>query len=101
MTVRIEFTERVSQVDPYEVEKAEDAGLPPPVPTTFYRRIYVRLGEIFAPKELPGKKKHCAIEFYDGTTITVKGSYDEICTLIEDRERQFDDIGEIIDEGID
>jgi hypothetical protein len=34
------------------------------------------------------------IEFYDGTSIIVKGSYDSVCQLIDDREAQFDEIDE-------
>ena len=56
-----------------------------------YRRVYVRLSDIFAPKEIPGKKSHCLIEFYDGCTMIVKGNYDDICIQINDLEKDEED----------
>lgn len=87
--MRIEFTERF--YEPYtedEIEASEKSALPLPKREAKYRRVYLRLNDIFAPKEMPGKKAHCEIETYDGTVIVVKGSYDTICQLIDDRETQ-------------
>lgn len=88
MRNRLEFTERYrEEVDPSKVEEAENLKLPIPLGEIKYRRIYIRLEDIFAPKEVPGLKKHCHLEFKDGSHITVKGSYDEICILIDDAEQ--------------
>jgi hypothetical protein len=93
MTKRIEFTERFFHVTEEAMEKADSMNIPPEGEYK-YRRVNVPLYDIFAPKEIPGKKSHCMIEFYDGTSIIVKGSYDSVCQLIDDREAQFDEIDE-------
>jgi hypothetical protein len=96
--MRIEFTERFMEYDDEEIDKAEKMGLPPPKGKAAHRRIYPRMTDIFAPKEIPGQTKYCQIEFYDGTAITVKGNYDLIAQLIDAREAQmFDDDDLIIE----
>ena len=86
--MRIEFTERFFYSTEEELRKAEDMNIPAEGEYK-YRRINVPLTDIFAPKEIPGKKSHCQVEFYDGTTITVKGSYDVIAQYIDEREAQY------------
>lgn len=90
MGKRIEFIERFYEITEEQQEAAEKMGTPVDR-VAKYRRVYVNLLDIFAPKELPGKKAHSQIEFYDGCTIIVKGSYDTICQQIDDREAQFYD----------
>lgn len=85
---RIEFQERYLDMSDDEIESAKNLKQPLDYK---YRRVYPSLCEIFMPKELPGKSKHCIIEFYDGGKIVVKGSYDEVCNLIDFRENQFDE----------
>lgn len=51
-----------------------------------YRRVYVRLRDISHPAEIPGKKSHCKIIFFDWSEMIVKGSYDDICNKLDDRE---------------
>jgi hypothetical protein len=85
MALRIELVERFLDITQAKIDECEKMGLP--VPETYsYRRIYVRLADIFAPKEIPGKKSHCLIEFYDCSTMIVKGKYDDICITINDLE---------------
>jgi hypothetical protein len=85
--MRIEFLERFFYSTEEAIRKADDMNIE--VDGEYkYRRVNVRLYDIFAPKEIPGKKSHCQIEFYDGTIITVKGSYDTIVQQIDDREAQ-------------
>jgi hypothetical protein len=86
--MRIEFTERYIEYDQDEIEKAESMGLERPKGTAKYRRVYVRLDDIFAPKEIPGKPKYCQIEFYDGTHIIIKGDFVTVTQQIDDREAQ-------------
>jgi hypothetical protein len=88
--MRIEFTERYVQVDEEELDKAESMGMPRPKGKVLYRRIYPRLYSIFQPREIPGKDKYCEIEFNDGNSIVVKGSFMEVCQQIDDREAQAD-----------
>ena len=87
MSKRIEFIERYFHTTEEVVEKANNMGIEPEGEWK-RRRIYVRLEDIFMPKEIPGKKNHCAIEFYDGTSIIIKGNFDTVCNLIDDRENQ-------------
>ncbi len=94
MSNRIEFIEVYFFISDEDRQKAEDMNLPIEKERKM-RRIYVNLFDIFAPKEIPGKKSHCELEFKDGTTIIVKGSYDTICQQIDDREAQLIDILDI------
>lgn len=91
--MRIEFTERFIDMTDDEIESAKNMKVPLEYK---YRRVYVRLGDISHPAELPGKKSHCKIVFYDYSEMIVKGSYDDMCNLIDKREAQLDgtDIGE-------
>jgi hypothetical protein len=85
--VRIELTERVViPPDQEDVEYADNLKLPKPKAEVKYRRIFPRVDDIFAPMEVPGITKYCEIEFTDGSSVFVKGSYDEICILLNDRE---------------
>lgn len=95
MSLRIEFMERFIPLDDEELETYRN--LKKSIPYE-YRRIYVRLTDIFAPKEIPNKKMHCQVEMYDGSTITVKGSYDTICQAIDDREKL---LNEYLQDGIE
>jgi hypothetical protein len=83
-SLRIEVTEKFCPLT--EEEQETQRNLKQPI-TYEYRRIYLRLTDIFAPKEIPNKKTICQIELYDGTIMTVKGSYDDICDLIDEREK--------------
>lgn len=86
--LRIEFTERfVIPPDDEEVERCNNLKLDAPKGEVVYRRIYVRLEDIFAPMEVPGKKSYCELEFTSGYSIFVKGSYDDICQKIDDRKQ--------------
>lgn len=89
--MRIEFQERFIPLDEEEIESYRN--LKKKIPYE-YRRVYLRITDIFAPKEIPGKKEHCLIELYDGSTIIVKGNYDTICLSIDDREKLKDEIEE-------
>lgn len=88
--MRILFTERYAKA----ISEAEEAeyelkGKMPPVEYD-YRLIYIHLSDIFAVKQIPGKKQHCYIETYDERLIMVKAKdgFEEICQLIDDREAQ-------------
>jgi hypothetical protein len=87
--MRIEFTERYLVPHTEEqLDEADRANLPLPPREAKYRRIYMKLKDVFAVKEWTGKKNHCYIETEMGDMIPVKGSYDEICQLVDDREAQ-------------
>ncbi len=86
--MRIEFTERYIEYDEEEIEKAESMGLEKPKGAVKYRRVYVPLADIFAPKEIPGKPKYCQIEFRDGSFIIIKGDFTTVTQQIDDREAQ-------------
>lgn len=83
--MRIEFQERFLDMTDEEIEQANNLKQKLEFK---YRRIYPKLVMIDYPAELPGKKSHCRLFFIDGTSIIIKGSYDDICNLIDDRERQ-------------
>lgn len=88
--MRIEFTERY--YDPYTEEELDhyaDMNLPLPKREPKFRRIYLRIDDVFAPKEIPGKKSYCHIETNMGDMIIVKGGYDDICQQIDDFENQY------------
>ena len=91
MCTRIELRERFLDVPPEKLEEYDRMNMPYPKDAYSYRRVYVRLSDIFAPKEIPGKKSHCLIEFYDGCTMIVKGNYDDICIQINDLEKDEED----------
>jgi hypothetical protein len=82
--MRIEFTERYCDMTDEEIDSATNLGKPLEYK---YRRVYFRLKDISHPAEIPGKKSHCKIVFYDWGEIIIKGSYDTICQLIDDREQ--------------
>jgi hypothetical protein len=84
-TMRIEFYEKFIDMTEDEIESAHN------LKTSLkwaYRLIYPRLEDIDHPREIPGRKNHCEILFYDGTTILVKGSYQDIALQIDLREAQ-------------
>jgi hypothetical protein len=81
--MRIEFYERVSDLTTEEIRQAEKYGMDLREPNFIYRRAYYRLRDIAAPKEIPGIDEYCIIEFNDGTTTEVQGSYDELCILLD------------------
>lgn len=86
--MRIEFTERYYEPpSEAEIEAADKAALEYPEGTFKYRRIYPRLRQIRYPAEYPGKSKHCILIMEDWSEIVIKGKYDEICILIDDREK--------------
>jgi hypothetical protein len=90
--MRIEFIERFSE--PYteeELDANERMNIPLPKQEVKYRRVYIRMDDIFAPKEIPGSKKCCMLELYDGTTLVLKEAYDDVCNKIDDREKQDDE----------
>jgi hypothetical protein len=90
--IRIELTERyVIEPDEDEVETAKNLGLPIPEGKVKFRRIFPRVEDIHTPREIPGIKSYCEIEYVDGVVIRVKGSYDEIAILINDRENMEED----------
>jgi hypothetical protein len=97
--MRIMFTERY--YEPYtdeEIEASEDLGMPLPKRKAQYRRVYVPLHSIFAPKELQSTEKFTLIEFNDESTMIVKGGFEEVCQQIDDREAQY--MGDLeIEEG--
>lgn len=84
--LRIEFTERFMPMDGDELETFRNLHPNEKLPYK-YRRTYIKLSDIFAPKEIPGYKSHCQIEMYDGYIMVVKGDYDTICNAIDDREK--------------
>lgn len=86
-SLRIQFNERFVDLSDEEMESFKNLGKPLP---HSYRLIYPRLSDIFQPRQMPGKKSHCEIEYYDGTVIVVKGSYDDVCNLIDEREKLLD-----------
>lgn len=89
-SLRIELTERFVDLSEEDIESYNN--LKKALPYT-YRLVYPRLTDICMPKQLPGKKNHCEIEFYDGSVIIVKGSYSDICDLIDEREKLLDQSG--------
>jgi hypothetical protein len=86
--LRIEFTERyVIPPDENEVDRCINLKLEVPEGEVLYRRVYVRLSDIFAPMEVPGEESYCELEFTSGYSIFVQGSYDDICQKIDDRKQ--------------
>jgi hypothetical protein len=86
-SLRIEFTERFINLSEEDIESYEN--LKKELPYS-YRLVYPRLSDICMPRQIPGKKNHCEIEFYDGSMIIVKGSYNDICNQIDEREKLLD-----------
>ena len=86
MSERIELRERFLDITPEKMDEYERMNVPIPKDSYSYRRVSVRLHDIFAPKEIPGKKSHCLIEFYDGSTMIVKENYDDLLIRINDIE---------------
>jgi hypothetical protein len=96
--MRIEFTERYYEPpSEADIEAAEKAALDFPPSTAKYRRIYPRLKQIRYPAEYPGKSKHCLLIMDDWSEIIVKGKYDEVCILLEDRQKMYEEEGGIDD----
>jgi hypothetical protein len=97
--LRIEFTERyVIPPNDEDVDTAKNLGLPVPKGEVKYRRIYPRLADVFMPREIAGKTSYCEIEFYDGAILTVKGSFDQVAILIDDRGKLEDEREEDIED---
>ena len=95
MRNRIEFIERYRENTEEEIRQSEEGNLPLPLGKLKYRRIYVRLTDIFCPKEIPESKKCCEIEFMDGSVIVVRENYDDVCIKLDDAEvENEDDFGE-------
>jgi hypothetical protein len=91
--LRIEFTERyVIPPNDEDVDTAKNLGLPVPKSEVKYRRIYPRLRDILMPREVVGKTSYCELEFVDGSIIDIKGSFDDISILIDDRGRVEDEV---------
>lgn len=84
MNLRIEFTERFIDMTDDEIESSHNLKQPLKFK---YRLIYPRLSDIFSPRQIPDKKNHCEIEYFDGSIVVVKGSYQDICLLIDEREK--------------
>jgi hypothetical protein len=82
--MRIEFQERFVDMTDEEIEEAQNLKIKLEYK---YRRIYPKLSMIDYPAEIPGKKSHCRLYFIDGTSLIIKGSYDETCVKIDDREQ--------------
>jgi putative SOS response-associated peptidase YedK len=96
---RIEFTERYFEPpSDEEVDEADKAALPYPEGTYKYRRINVKLDQIRYPAEYPGKSKHCIIVMDDWVEIVIRGKYDDVCILLEDREKLYYDTEEEVQE---
>jgi hypothetical protein len=92
LTGRIEFTERYYEPPTdEEFEQADKAALDPPEGTYKYRRINPLLSQIRYPAEYPGKSKHCILVMDDWTEVVIRGKYDDICILLEDRERMYNE----------
>jgi hypothetical protein len=90
--LRIEFTERyVIPPNDEDVDTAKNLCLPVPKGEVKYRRIYPRLRDILMPREVVGKTSYCELEFVDGSIIDIKGSFDDISILIDDRGRVEDE----------
>lgn len=87
--LRIEFTERYLDDLPTdeEIETAKNLKLAIPEGKMKYRRVYPRLEHIDYPRELTGVKTHCELLFMDGSTMVVKGAYDDICMKIDERSK--------------
>jgi hypothetical protein len=94
MGQRIEFQERFLNLTEQEIDKRDAIAMPYTKDDYSYRRVLVRLADIFAPKEMPGKNSHCLIEFYDQSTMIVKGKYDDICNKINDLENAKIELGD-------
>jgi hypothetical protein len=82
--LRIEFTERFLNMTDEEIETANN--LKQKLNYSF-RLVYPRLDDIDYPREIPGKEKFCEIVYYDGSISVIKGSYQDTCLLIDEREK--------------
>lgn len=51
-----------------------------------YRRTYPRICEIDRLIEIVGNKRECKVRFFNGSTITVRSNYDDLCIRINDME---------------
>jgi hypothetical protein len=88
MPLRIEFMERFVDLTPEEMAKYDTMNTPYPKDCYSYRRVSMKLADVFGVKEMPRWKAHCIIEFYpevDREDMTVKGSYDTVLQFLEDR----------------
>lgn len=85
--LRLEFTERFIDMTDEEIDAAENLKQKL---TYAYRRIYPRISDIAWPAEIPGKKAHCKLIFWDGTEAVIKESYDDVCNRIDEREKLLD-----------
>jgi hypothetical protein len=90
MRARIELYEKYVTNSEDEIEEYDRMGLE--LKLTFgYRRINVLLKDIFYPREIDGNNQESIIVFKgrwggEGTSIIVKGSYDDICIQLNDIE---------------
>jgi hypothetical protein len=86
-SLRIEFCEKIEDISEEERELWERMGDTKKIGRSWeYRRIYPLLYTVDYPKEIPGNTKECLIQFTDQSQIVVKGSYDDVCNKIDDRE---------------
>lgn len=96
--MRIEFIERVIEdADEEEIDRLRNLHLPEPKVKAFNRRIYLRLNDIFAPKEIPDKKNRCFLECFDGTILLLAENYDTVCIRLDDAENK-DKSRDVLDE---
>lgn len=87
--MRIQFTERYAkEISEQDLDYCDKNGLDYPEPEYDYRLVSIQLTDIFAIKQMPGKKRHCHIETYDDRLLTVKGSYEDVLQFVTDREAQ-------------
>lgn len=90
MRVRMELYEKYVTTPDEDIDKADRMGMT--IDLSFgYRRINVLLKDIFYPREIEGNDEECIIVFKgrfggEGTSIIVKGSYDDICIQLNDIE---------------
>jgi hypothetical protein len=86
-SLRIEFYEKIEDISEEERELWERMGAVKKAGRSWeYRRIYPLLYTVDYPKEIPGNTKECLIQFTDLSQTIVKGSYEDVCILIDDRE---------------
>jgi hypothetical protein len=90
--MRIEFLEKIIDISEEEAEFNERLGMQVKDKRYKWCRVWVLSDEIFSVKEV--SEKESTIEFNDGCTMAVKGSYDETKKLVEDAEIE-DDAGEL------
>lgn len=86
-SLRLEFTERFIDMTADEIEAAENLKQKL---VYGYRRIYPRVSDIAWPAEIPGKKAHCKLMFWDGSEAIIRETYDDVCNRIDEREKLLD-----------